>query len=569
MTRSEQAAVAVDAARALLAGCHELSPAPADEVAELLVRTAELSRLVEAQQVALAAAVVEQSRGPVDEALCRRLGHRSAKECLAAAFGLRGRQAADLLAMAAATTPTVGFSGATVPARFPRVAAALRDGELSLSQAQAIVQTLEPAAPRADVDDLAWAEAALVEAATDSAAPLGPELIVVQARAYAAVLDPDGVLPDAERQRAMRSLRLGRRRDGMWQLTIVSPPEEGSALKAVLDAHCGPRVPVRFHDPDASADAPDAGDTEAVAGDGQAVTGDGQSFADDRTPEQRRHDVLVGIVRAHAVSGDAPTVGGEAPTLVFTGSIEALDAYLQGVAHRDRVLRIEHTGDLVPIETVDRLLCEVAVQFAVTDEHHHVLQLGRRQRLFSRAQRRALATRDGGCRAPGCSMPPSWCEAHHVLPWLAGGPTDVDNGILLCAYHHHEVHAGRLRIERAGPGPGCWGVVSQLQPVRRRRRAATTPGAARETAIAPGSSAQSIASAAASSLAVALSEPLGSAVTMERRRSAASRRRARVADRPRSTERSIRSGLGSRGRGRPARPRVDCVLRLPPLVLRI
>lgn len=67
-------------------------------------------------------------------------------------------------------------------------------------------------------------------------------------------------------------------------------------------------------------------------------------------------------------------------------------------------------------------------------------------------------------------MPPSWCEAHHVRPWLQGGATDLANGILLCAHHHHEVHAGRLRIERAGPVTGQWRVVAQLQPLRRRAR---------------------------------------------------------------------------------------------------
>ena len=464
VTRIEQAAAAVDVARAWLADPEALALAPDAEITELLARVAELSRLVDAQQVRLAAEVAERSSGPADAALCRRLGHRSAKSCIASAFGLRSRQAAELLALAAATTATVGFSGADVPARFLLTAAALTDGELSLAQAQAIVQTLEPAVPRADPDELAWAERALVEAAADPQAPLVPELITVQARAYAAVLDPDGVLPDAERQRAMRSLRIGRRTDGMWQITMVCPPEQGAAIKAVLDAHLGPRVPVRFHDPDASSH------TEGDGAGEQAVT-------DDRTPEQLRHDVLLSIVQAHAASGDAPTAGGEAPTLVITGTIEALRASLDGVQHRERFARVEHTGDLVPTEQVTRLLCDAAVQVAVTNGSGHVLALGRSQRLFSRAQRRALAARDGGCRAPGCGMPPSWCEAHHVLPWLQGGPTDVDNGILACAYHHHEVHAGRLRVERASPEAGSWRVVSQLQPSRRRSRAAASAGA--------------------------------------------------------------------------------------------
>lgn len=425
-------------------------------------------RVVDAHRVRLAAELAERSRGAVDEALSRRLGHRSTRAALAAIFGIRERHAGELLAIAASTTATTGFSGVRMPAAYPSTAAALDRGDLTLAQAQAIVQTLEQAAPRADVAELAWVEGRLVDAATDPSAPLGPELITVQARAYAAVLDPDGVLPGAERQRAMRSLRMGRRGDGMWHLSLVCPPEQGAAIKAVLDAYTGPRVRVRFDDPDA----------DASQGDAQA---DDTQREDDRSLAQQQHDVLVGLVVAHARSGDAPTVGGEAPTLVLTGSIDALRAYLEGAPHRERTLRIEHTGDLLPIETIGTLLCDAAVQAAVVDDCHHVLALGREQRLFSRAQRRALAARDRGCRAPGCRMPPAWCEAHHIVPWQLGGPTDVDNGILLCAYHHHEVHAGRLRVERAGPRPGGWRVVSMLQPVRRptptTAPAVTTAGA--------------------------------------------------------------------------------------------
>src|SRR5690606_14238956 len=106
---------------------------------------------------------------------------------------------------------------------------------------------------------------------------------------------------------------------------------------------------------------------------------------------------------------------------------------------------------LVPIETVGRLACDSTIHHAVVNGVGQVLTLGRTERLFNRAQRRALAARDKGCRVPGCGMPAAWCEAHHITPWEAGGPTDIANGILVCTYHHHEIHAGRLRIEAAGP----------------------------------------------------------------------------------------------------------------------
>jgi hypothetical protein len=34
------------------------------------------------------------------------------------------------------------------------------------------------------------------------------------------------------------------------------------------------------------------------------------------------------------------------------------------------------------------------------------------------------------------------CRIHHVNDWVAGGVTDVDNLIPLCAAHHHLVHEG-------------------------------------------------------------------------------------------------------------------------------
>ena len=85
------------------------------------------------------------------------------------------------------------------------------------------------------------------------------------------------------------------------------------------------------------------------------------------------------------------------------------------------------------------------------------LDVGRRQRLFTPAQRRAIAARDGSCRFPGCDRPPEWCDVHHLDPWEAGGPTDLANGLLLCAHHHTVVHLRRWRPQR-GPD-GRWTVA--------------------------------------------------------------------------------------------------------------
>jgi hypothetical protein len=70
-----------------------------------------------------------------------------------------------------------------------------------------------------------------------------------------------------------------------------------------------------------------------------------------------------------------------------------------------------------------------------------VLDLGRSRRLYSPAQHKAMAVRDRTCRAENCQIPAAWCEAHHAeQPWTTGGNTDLEDGALLCAWHHHRAH---------------------------------------------------------------------------------------------------------------------------------
>ena len=64
------------------------------------------------------------------------------------------------------------------------------------------------------------------------------------------------------------------------------------------------------------------------------------------------------------------------------------------------------------------------------------LPLGRSRRLASPGQTMALIARDSGCSFPGCAHPPAWCDRHHIVDWILGGLTDLDNLTLLCRYHH-------------------------------------------------------------------------------------------------------------------------------------
>jgi hypothetical protein len=95
------------------------------------------------------------------------------------------------------------------------------------------------------------------------------------------------------------------------------------------------------------------------------------------------------------------------------------------------------------------------------------LDLGRATRVVQPAQRTALAVRAGGCVFPDCARPLAWCEAHHLVPWLEGGPTDLPNLALLCRAHHRAVHEGGWRLVR---GPD--GQFTATPPHRRPRAAA-------------------------------------------------------------------------------------------------
>jgi hypothetical protein len=95
------------------------------------------------------------------------------------------------------------------------------------------------------------------------------------------------------------------------------------------------------------------------------------------------------------------------------------------------------------------------------------LDVGRATRVVAPAQRSALTVRDGGCRFPGCDRPVAWCEAHHLRHWLHGGPTDLDNLVLLCRGHHHAVHEGGWRLDRHPNGE-----FTAIPPHRRRTTAA-------------------------------------------------------------------------------------------------
>jgi Domain of unknown function (DUF222) len=110
-------------------------------------------------------------------------------------------------------------------------------------------------------------------------------------------------------------------------------------------------------------------------------------------------------------------------------------------AQRDRVeAGTTLTGDLIAPETVRRLACDATIIPMVLGSAGEILDVGRSMRTCPPKMLKALWIRDKGCTFPGCSRPPAWCDAHHVLHWSRGGCTDMDNMCPPCPRHHTIVH---------------------------------------------------------------------------------------------------------------------------------
>ena len=98
----------------------------------------------------------------------------------------------------------------------------------------------------------------------------------------------------------------------------------------------------------------------------------------------------------------------------------------------------EDGGIHVSAATARRLACDAAKVEMQHGREGEILDVGRRTRTISPALRRALASRDGHCRFPGCQNRRT--DAHHLVHWADGGETVLENLVLLCRRHHRAVH---------------------------------------------------------------------------------------------------------------------------------
>ena len=95
---------------------------------------------------------------------------------------------------------------------------------------------------------------------------------------------------------------------------------------------------------------------------------------------------------------------------------------------------------------IETLLCEARITRVLLDGLGQVTGLESLTDSITAAQRRALAARDLGCVARGCTRPPAFCDAHHLEHRAHGGVTTLSNLVLLCRRHHVLWHAGKIGL---------------------------------------------------------------------------------------------------------------------------
>lgn len=358
--------------------------------------------------------------------LCGDYGRSSAADLLVTELRIGPGEAKERVRQAIDLGPRRSLTGEPLPPLMPGSARSVAAGEISAAHVSVISDCLEAAPAQWSTEQLASVEQTLVEfARREHPASLRKTAVLMMAR-----LDPDGVEPRDEQLKRRRELTLTRNRDGSGCLRGRLTAEATAVWDTVLDSLSAP-VP--------SADG----------------------HIDDRSAGQRRHDGFVEAGQRLLRSGDLPAAGG-VPVTILVRMTPADLAAGQGLALTSR-------GDRLPIPDLVAAAGDAEIVPTLFGSDGALLALGRTRRLASRAQRFALAARDGGCSFPGCDRPPAWTEVHHVIPWERGGPTDVDNLCLVCRFHHREFERRGWQV-RILAGVPEWIPPPSLDPAQRPRR---------------------------------------------------------------------------------------------------
>ena len=266
-------------------------------------------------------------------------------------------------------------------------------------------------------DELAGVARVLAAAAGD----LDVDAVARLAREARAALDVNSTGLLEEERRQQRFLRLTPLPTGMTRVTGLLDPESAAIVVGAVDAITAPR----------------RGGPRFVADDSA------HEVPDNRTVDQLMADALVDIVSVALKAPSGKLFGKRQPGVRVLVTLDDLNSG-EGAAH------IEGQTEPVSVETARRRACEVGILPVGFDKNGKGMHLGRSARYHDSRQRNVIAARDGGCIIAGCPCPPGWCEVHHILPWGEGGGTSVEDGVLLCRFHHLMTHNLGGRIAREG-----------------------------------------------------------------------------------------------------------------------
>ena len=329
-------------------------------------------------------------------------------------------------------------------AHLPKVSAAMQRGAVSYSKVRAVTRVATPET-----------EQSLLDAAQSGTAAHVEQMV----RGWRRV-DRAAEQTEEQRRQDRRSLRTWVDEDGMVVVQGRLTPEAGAVLRRALEAACDQAQAQR--------DAAEAGDLNSAAADvAAAEEQSAPSFA------QRQADAI-GVVAECALAGglERGTAGDRYQVVlhVDAGALEKEDDVPAGTPaaggrqHRpspgpcpgpsaadasepavcSQTVLDEDGGIHVSAETARRLACDAATVEMRHGVNGEILDVGRRTRTISPALRRALASRDGHCRFPGCRNRRT--DAHHVVHWADGGETVLENLVLLCRRHHRAVHEEGFRV---------------------------------------------------------------------------------------------------------------------------
>src|SRR5919198_4032245 len=305
-------------------------------------------------------------------------------------------------------TPT----GHVTPAPLPTAREALLEGVLDGEHVEVIGTVVTKLLPEhATTLDRELVESIL----TEQARVLDPTALRHLGTQIANHLNQDGREPeDPELAEPVNELRYQHTSDGRVKGTFSLDPETGEEFTGIITALSAPMPP-----------AP--------------------GILDPRSKPERNGDAFAEVIHLAAKADDVPSQGGVKAAMSLVLDMNTLIDGL-GVAVMD-------SGIPLCPEAARRIGCDADLIPIVLNTDGVPLDVGRTHRLVTPGQRTALIARDHGCAFPGCHLPPRWTDAHHVIHWKDGGPTDLANTVLLCKRHHRLIHHSAWEIRMTGGLP--------------------------------------------------------------------------------------------------------------------